>query len=68
MNIGDLVKLSPRKTRKGFTYESMVGLIISIFVDKVLGSELYEVNFDGQIYTFDKKELVVINDWHTGGK
>jgi len=59
VKVGDLVRLSARKTRKGFTYESMVGLIVDMS-DPVLGHMMCSVNFGGVIYNFGMTELDVV--------
>lgn len=62
MKVGDLVRLSPRKTRKGFTYESMIGLIVDMTHDPVLGHMMCSVNFGGVIYDFGMTELDVVKN------
>ena len=61
MKIGDLVRLSTRKTRKGLTYENMIGLIVDMSRDPVLGYVMCSVNFGGVLYNFNITELDVVD-------
>ena len=69
MEIGDLVRLSPRKTRKGLVYEDLVGLV----VDKTgRGGQNIEpryvmcsVNFGGAVYDFNVTDLIIVEEVHT---
>jgi hypothetical protein len=63
---GDLVKLSPRKTRRGMSYDDKVGVVTSVAEWRVTTPEphnLVEVNFGGgDKWTFGSHELVVISE------
>ena len=61
MKVGDLVRLSLRKTRKGLRYENMVGLIVEIFHDDLLGCDIYAVNFAGTLQRLAKEDLSVVS-------
>ncbi len=61
MKVGDLVRLSARKTRKGFAYENIVGLLVDMSHDPVLGYVMCTVNFGGVIYDFNITELDVVD-------
>jgi len=63
MKVGDLVQLSPRKTRKGMPYDDKLGLITKVtkptassWVPKVV------VDFDGSLYTFSLHDLEVVSE------
>jgi hypothetical protein len=64
MEVGDLVKLSPRKTRRGMPYDDRVGVVTHIAGEDVSQPHnLVEVNFGGGIkWTFSSHELVVISE------
>ena len=57
MKPGDLVVLSPRKTRKGMSYEEKIGMVIA--TDK---RGIVKINIDGQELLFNEFELVLINE------
>ena len=68
MEIGDLVRLSPRKTRKGFIYEDLIGLVVDKPGLEVLSGQHYvmcSVNFGGVVYDFNVIDLVIIEKVHT---
>ncbi len=60
MKVGDLVKYSRRKTRKGMPYEDTVGVIIEIG-KPVDGFTFVRAVFDIE-YTFNYKDLEVISE------
>ena len=64
MKVGDLVKLSPRKTRRGMPYDDKVGVVTSIVgEDASQPHNFVDVNFGGGIrWTFGSHELVVISE------
>jgi hypothetical protein len=60
MKVGDLVKYSRRKTRKGMPYEDTIGVITKI--DKpAVGVASAKVIFDIE-YTFNIKDLEVVSE------
>ena len=60
MKVGDLVRLSIQKTRKGLPYESKIGLVIKILTQEQQG--LIAVNFGGVMYTFKRTDLVIASE------
>ena len=60
--IGDLVRLSSRKTRRGFTYEDMVGLIVDMTRLPTMDCVMCSVNFSGVIYDLNATDLVIVED------
>jgi len=60
VEVGDLVRLSCRKTRKGFRYENMLGLIVEISND--FPDVAYAVNFTGTIIWLGKADLSIVNE------
>jgi len=59
MKVGDLTKLSIRKTRKGLPYESKIGLITKVHVQELWGC--VDVNFGGVSYRFKHTDLEVVS-------
>ena len=63
MKVGDLVKLSPRKTRRGMPYDDKVGVLTHIAGEDVSHPHNFvDVNFGGVRWTFGNHELVVISE------
>lgn len=60
MKVGDMVRLSSSKTRKGFDYENMVGLIVSMSRLPTLECVVCSVNFGGEVYDLNVTDLDVI--------
>ena len=60
MRVGDLVRLSTRKTRKGMPYETSTGLVIRIHVIRDTNIVIATVNFSGEVYELAAKDLRVI--------
>jgi hypothetical protein len=54
---GDLVVLSPRKTRKGLAYEEKIGLVITSDRRGII-----KIKIDGQELLFNESDLVVVNE------
>ena len=61
MKPGDLVKLSMSKTRKGRSYEDMIGVITQVYPADVVGFTFVKVVFDTE-YTFNINDLEVISE------
>mgnify|MGYP003119827375 CR=1 FL=1 len=61
MKVGDLVKLSMRKTRKGMPWEDGVGIITRV-KNPINGFQFVEAVFDGVVYTFNQSDLDVISE------
>ena len=61
MQVGDLVKLSLRKTRKGMTYEKKKGVVTQIYSSKTPGFTFVKAFFDRE-YTFNMNDLVAVNE------
>ena len=61
MKVGDLVRLSLRKTRKGMPYEDMIGVVINVYPRDVVGFTFVKVAFDTE-YTFNINDLEVISE------
>tara|TARA_R110002049_G_scaffold88919_1_gene224122 strand:- start:401 stop:580 length:180 start_codon:yes stop_codon:yes gene_type:complete len=57
MKPGDLVVLSPRKTRKGLAYEEKIGLVLAS--DK---RGIIKIKIDGQELLFNEGDLVLVNE------
>jgi hypothetical protein len=60
MKVGDLVRLSIQKTRRGMPYEDKIGLVIKILTQEQQG--LITVNFGGVMYTFKRADLEVTSE------
>ena len=61
MKVGDLVRLSMRKTRKGRPYEDMIGIVTKVYSPDVVGFTFVKVVFDAE-YTFNLNDLEVISE------
>ena len=61
MKVGDLVRLSLRKTRKGMPYEDMIGVVINVYPRDVVGFTFVKVAFDTE-YMFNINDLEVISE------
>ena len=61
MKVGDLVRLSMRKTRKGRPYEDMIGIVTKIYSPDVVGFTFVKAVFDTE-YTFNLKDLEVVSE------
>lgn len=62
MKVGDLIVLSPKKTRKGLAYENELGLIIDFCVIPGSTTVLATVNFAGRVYQLPTKDLQVVKE------
>ena len=64
MKIGDLVVLSSRKTRKGYSWEQATGIVVDVALEDIAGHEIKVciVNFGGQVYSFGLGELTVVSE------
>lgn len=65
MQVGDLVRLSSRQTRKGFDYEDKVGLIIKaecISISENDTEDLYTVSFGRVARLFVSGALRLISE------
>ncbi len=61
MKVGDLVRLSLRKTRKGRPYEDMIGVVIDVYPRDAVGFTFVKVAFDTE-YTFNINDLEVVSE------
>jgi hypothetical protein len=61
MKVGDLVRLSLRKTRKGRPYEDMIGVVINVYPRDAVGFTFVKVAFDTE-YTFNINDLEVVSE------
>ena len=61
MKVGDLVRLSLRKTRKGRPYEAMIGVVISVHPRDAVGFTFVKAVFDTE-YTFNINDLEVVSE------
>ena len=61
MKVGDLVRLSLRKTRKGRPYEDMIGVVINVYPRDTVGFTFVKVAFDTE-YTFNINDLEVVSE------
>ena len=57
MKPGDLVILSPRKTRRGIGYEDKVGIVLKVAINNVV-----TVNFAGTSMYLGIEDLQVISE------
>ncbi len=59
MKVGDLVRLSMQKTRKGMPYEDMIGIVINIYPRDAVGFTFVKVAFDiERIFNINSLEVV----------
>ncbi len=61
MKVGDLVRLSMRKTRKGRPYEDMIGIVTKVYSPDVVGFTFVKAVFDTE-YTFNLNDLEVVSE------
>ena len=61
MKVGDLVRLSMRKTRKGRSYEDMIGVVAQIYPADAVGFTFVKAVFDTE-YTFNINDLEVVSE------
>jgi len=61
VKVGDLVRLSMRKTRKGRPYEDMIGIVTKVYSPDVVGFTFVKAVFDTE-YTFNLNDLEVISE------
>ena len=61
MKVGDLVKFSLRKTRKGMPYEDTIGVVTQIYPADAVGFTFVKAAFDTE-YTFNVNDLEVISE------
>ena len=61
MKVGDLVKYSIRKTRKGRPFENIVGVVTRIYPVDGVGFIFVKAVFDIE-YTFNINDLEVISE------
>lgn len=59
MKVGDLVKYSRRKTRKGMLYEDKIGVVTKIYPRDSVGFIFVKATFDRE-YTFNINDLEVV--------
>ena len=61
MKVGDLVRLSLRKTRKGRPYEDMIGVVTQVYPADAVGFTFVKAVFDTE-YTFNINDLEVVSE------
>ena len=61
MKVGDLVRLSMRKTRKGRSFEGMVGVITNVYPPDAVGFTFVKAVFDTE-YTFNINDLEIVSE------
>ena len=61
MKVGDLVRLSMRKTRKGRPYEDMIGVVTHVYPSDGMGFIFAKAVFDTE-RTFNINDLEVISE------
>jgi len=61
VKVGDLVRLSMRKTRKGRPYEDMIGIVTKVYSPDVVGFTFVKAVFDTE-YTFNLNDLEVVSE------
>ena len=61
MKVGDLVKLSMSKTRKGMPYDNTIGVAIKVKTTDD-GWTIVTAVFDGTPYTFSLSDLRVVSE------
>ena len=57
MKVGDLVRLSPRKTRRGIGYEDKIGIVLKIAINNVV-----TVNFAGTTVHLGREAVEVVSE------
>ena len=60
MKVGDLVRLSMRKTRKGMPYDDKLGLVVE--VKMCPPGWMAAVDFNGLLYTFNMCDLDIVSE------
>ena len=60
MKVGDLVKLSLRKPRKGMPYDDTIGVVTEVYMRSQ--GWIVTATFDGVLYTFPFSDLQVISE------
>lgn len=67
MKVGDLVKLSTCETRRGYSYENKIGIVIAkheniydFSQQRVADFSWITVNFAGEILRLQSKKLVTV--------
>ena len=61
MKVGDLVRLSMRKTRKGRPYENMIGVVTQVHPADAVNFTFVKAVFDTE-YTFNINDLEVVSE------
>ncbi len=61
MKVGDLVRLSLRKTRKGMPYDDMIGVVINVYPRDAVGFTFVKVAFDIE-YVLNINDLEVVSE------
>ena len=62
MKVGDLVKLSMHKTRKGMPYDNTIGVVTEVKPTDDQGWTFVTAVFDSMSYTFPLTDLEVISE------
>ena len=57
MKVGDLVRLSLRKTRRGIGYEEQIGVVLKVTINNVV-----TVNFAGIVVHLGIEDVEVISE------
>jgi hypothetical protein len=57
MKVGDLVRLSLRKTRRGIGYEEQIGVVLKVAINNVV-----TVNFAGIVVHLGIEDVEVISE------
>ena len=60
MKVGDLVKLSVRKTRKGRPYDDAIGVVTKVELNE--RGWIATTIFDGALYRFSFSDLRVVSE------
>ena len=61
MKVGDLVRLSLRKTRKGMPYEDMIGVVAKVYPPDAVGFIFVKAVFDCE-HTFNINDLEIVSE------
>ena len=61
MKVGDLVRYSLRKTRKGMPYDDTIGIVTQVYPADVVGFTFVKAVFDTE-YTFNINDLEVVSE------
>jgi len=61
VKVGDLVRLSMRKTRKGRSYEDMIGVVTQVYPADAVGFTFVKAVFDTE-YTFNINDLESVSE------